>query len=128
MWLELAGFSQIDTSRRVEDAMREGSHRRFGCLFRGFGGSGRQLDLAGIITSALWTVPCGGRYASDMALFAREKETLPGSRLLLRHERATSRTMPLFRICESSNLPALLIHPFVCSFSRAHQRHHMRGG
>ena len=73
-----AVFWRIDFSRCVEDATVGGSHRRFGGLFRGFGGSAhrqrRASYLVEIMVIALCTVLCGGQYASDMELFAREKE------------------------------------------------------
>jgi hypothetical protein len=78
MWLDLAGFLRIDSSRRVENAAVGGSHGRLADCFEDLadprtGNAGRH-DLVEIMVIALCTVLCGGQYASDMAMFAREKE------------------------------------------------------
>jgi hypothetical protein len=48
------------------------------------GNAGRH-DLTEILMIALCTVLCGGQYASDMALFAREKEAFLRQFLKLEH-------------------------------------------
>src|SRR5450631_2965830 len=101
MWLDLAGFLRIDSSRRVENAAVGGSHGRLADCFEDLadprtGNAGRH-DLVEIMVIALCTALCGGQYASDMELFAREKEAFLRShgwpshdRLIAMHPAGTS--------------------------------------
>ena len=84
------------------------------------GNAGRH-DLVEIMVIALCTVLCGGQYASDMELFAREKEAFLRQFLKLENGLPSHDTFSrVFRLLDPEQFSACF-QKFMCKFSQACQ-------